>query len=316
MSGLALPESLQRLLAEPPPDQVFEITERSLAVVSPKEPGKGVLEMLPERGLTPSPSAPNISSADEYREVLRRLAGTAHTRRSTAALVIPDYAVRMTILDFQEFPPGEPERDALLRFRLRKSVPFHIEEAQVSYSAQVAEPGRLELLAVAIARPILSEYEEIFTAAGFRVGLVTPSSLAALPLIARSAAELPGGRNAGGLTLAAKLAGSVITVLLLQGEKVRVVRCLNLASGAGVPVHETEVESILNLMQQTAAFAEDQIGVSVNQVMLCGFGVQTEELARTMQEELQVACYPVRSRFGVPTPEDAGLLGLLEQYAA
>ena len=39
----------------------------------------------------------------------------------------------------------------------------------------------MEILAVAIANPILQEYEAIFLEAGHRVGLVVPSLIAALP---------------------------------------------------------------------------------------------------------------------------------------
>ena len=73
-----------------------------------------------------------------FRDALMRM-GPAPQRQQTAALVIPDYAVRMAILDFEAFPSGEEERGALIRFRLRKSVPFHIEEAQVAYSIQLQE---------------------------------------------------------------------------------------------------------------------------------------------------------------------------------
>src|SRR5437763_11784110 len=138
-------------------------------------------QVLIERSLTASPSAPNLLKPHLYREALAQVCATARRdtrkrapkpdvpKRAAAALVIPDYAVRMAILDFEEFPSGAEERNALIRFRLRKSVPFHIDEAQVAYSVQVNEPKRIEVLAIAIARPILNEYETLFTDAGYRV---------------------------------------------------------------------------------------------------------------------------------------------------
>jgi type IV pilus assembly protein PilM len=303
----SLSSKLQRWIAEPPPAHVFEVTERSLAAAPTKDPGRGLVELLPERGLLASPSTPNVVRPDVYRELIVRLAGPAASKRASAALVIPDYAVRMSVLDFQEFPAGETERDALLRFRLRKSVPFHIDEAQVSYKIQRVAAGRLEVLAVAIARPILAEYEDLMRQAGFQVGLVTPSCLAGLPLFA----------NRQGLTLAAKLAGSVVSMLLLQGGHVRVVRCLDLAgSPEDGEVHTVRPEAIVDLLQQTAAYAEDQIGEPVRQLLLCGFSGEFEAVAAEAELELSLPCESVKSRFGVPSQEDAGLLGLVEQYAA
>ena len=78
----------------------------------------------------------------------------------------------MAVLDFEEFPSDEEQRLALVRFRLRKSVPFPIDEAQVSCSVQVQDSAqkRIEVLAVAVARPVLSEYEDLLHSAGFQVG--------------------------------------------------------------------------------------------------------------------------------------------------
>ncbi|MBV9759767.1 MAG: hypothetical protein JO340_04295 [Acidobacteriaceae bacterium] len=263
-------------------------------------------EVLGERGLAPSPSAPNLLKPHLFREALQRVTGTSAPKRAAAALVIPDYAVRMAILDFEEFPAGESERIPLIRFRLRKSVPFHIDEAQLAYSIQLQEAKRVEVLAVAIAHPILAEYERIFTDAGYRVGLVTPSCIATLPLC---------GGSAPGLTLLAKAAGSTFSVVLLEQGRVRLVRCLDMA---GVEGQETEPEdrSILALLQQTLAYAEDQIGHTVGRLLLCGFGPETDALGKLAQREFGIAYAAVRSKFGTASQENAGLLGLLEQYAA
>jgi type IV pilus assembly protein PilM len=268
-------------------------------------------QVLVERSLTASPNAPNMLKPQLYREALaqvsgRSAAGRSAPKQAAAGIIIPDYSVRMAILDFEEFPAGEGERSALIRFRLRKTVPFHIEEAQVAYSVQVNEPKRIEVLAIAIAKPILSEYETLFTAAGFRVGLVTPSSIAALPLCTG-----PGP----GLTVVAKAAGSTLSVLLLEQGRVRLVRCLDLAPGEGEEVEQGDF-NILALLQQTLAYAEDQIGQPVTRLALCGFGPETDTFGRLAQEELRIPYTGVRSKFGAASQQNTGLLGLLEQYAA
>jgi type IV pilus assembly protein PilM len=283
-----------------------------LAGVSPRAPGEVRQQVFVERSLTASPNAPNLLKPHLYRDALAQVAGrstagrSATLKQAAAGIVIPDYAVRMAILDFEEFPAGEEERTALIRFRLRKTVPFHIDEAQVAYSVQVNEPKRIEVLAIAIARPILSEYETLFTAAGYRVGLVTPSSIAALPLCAGSEP---------GLRVVAKVADSTLSVLLLEQGRVRLVRCLDLASGEGEEVERGDF-NILTLLQQTLAYAEDQIGQPATRLLLCGFGPETDAFGRLAQEELRLPYAGVRSRFGAASQQNAGLLGLLEQYAA
>lgn len=260
---------------------------------------------MEEKLLTASPSAPNLVRPQSFREILELSAPLANPRHNNAAMVIPDYAVRMTILGFEEFPAGEEERIALLRFRLRKSVPFHVEDASVTYAVQTQEPKHIEVLVVAIARPILVEYESVLTEAGYRVGLVLPSTLAALPLFVSSQS---------GLSLVMKTAGTTLSVLLLQGGRVRLARCLDLA--AGEESTEYADESVVDLVQQTAAFAEDQIGAKVDRILLCGFGPRTETIGMLAGTEFHVPYENVRSRFGAATQENAGLLGLLERYAA
>jgi type IV pilus assembly protein PilM len=227
-------------------------------------------------------------------------------KNRSAALVLPDYAARMAILDFEEFPPGEEERAALIRFRLRKTVPFHIDEAQLSYAIQVNEPKRVEVLAVTIARPILREYEGLFTDSGYRLGLVTPSCMATL--------RLCGSENKS-LTLLAKAAGSTLSVLLLQQDRVRLVRCLDLAASDG-EILEREENAVLPLLQQTLAYAEDQVGQPVGRLLLCGFGAGAERLGALAQSEFGMSYSLLRSKFGATSQENAGLMGLLEQYAA
>ena len=301
-------DAVQRWVSEPPPDHLFEITETSIAMALPRSPAGTREQKLTLKALNVSPVAPNLMRPELFREALPRLGVVDRSKRPSAALVIPDYAVRMAVLDFEEFPAGSEERTALVRFRMRKSVPFPIEEAQVAYSLQVNEAKRVEVLAVAIARPILLEYEELLSDAGYRLGLVTPSCVAALPLCTE---------ESNGLRMLTKVAGSILSVVLLDGPRVRLVRCLNLADSE---VEAAEADptsySILPLLQQTLAYAEDQIGQPVKRMLFCGFGSETSPLGAMAQEEFGIPYSQVRSRFGPALQENAGLLGMLEQYAA
>ena len=294
-------------LSDPPPDHVFEISEFALAGVSPRQPEGQSRLRFTERGLTPSPSLPNLVRRQLYRDALPQIAAANGARRMTTALVIPDYAVRMAILDFEEFPLRDEERISLLRFRLRKTVPFHIEEARLSYSMQDSRPGHYEILAVAIANPILHEYESIFVEAGHRVGLVVPSLIAALPFC-EAASE--------GITLLAKSAGSTLSIGLIEQGHLRLVRCIDLSTEDQTS-HDGEFSRpAFPVLQQTLAFAEDQLEQKVNRALLCGFGADTAAIGEQMEREFGIPYTPVNSRFGPALAENAGLLGLLEQFAA
>jgi type IV pilus assembly protein PilM len=221
--------------------------------------------------------------------------------------VVPDYAARMSVLDFEELPADAEQREALIRFRLRKSVPFSIDDARISATLQWHEPQskRVEVLAAAISNHVLEEYESILTSKGYQVGMVVPSSVAALNLC--SAAP-------NGFTIFAKLSGSVLSVLLLQGQMVRVVRCVDLSMEDASAGDDAAV--ISTLLHQTFAFVEDEYSEGVERFLLCGFGESTEELGKAFEAEFRVQWENLASRFGAVLPDNAGLLGLAEQYAA
>jgi len=303
---LSLLDKIQHWVKEPPPEYLFEISERGLAFVQPRNPSTLRVSPLSEKALAVSPSEPNIIRVDVFQNAFPKNGNGSGPRRAKAGLVIPDYAARVSVLDFDELPPDEEQRLALVRFRLKKGVPFSIDEAQVSFSIQPANPQRkkLEVLAAAIARPVLNEYETLLRNFGYQVGLVVPSSLAAMPLYP----ALPGA-----MTLVAKISGNIFSIVLLENRQIRVFRCVDLSSEESLPGDQSELMS--TLLQQTLAFAEDEWNQPVQHLVLCGFGSQTDEIGLAFEREFGVSWAPLRSRFGAPSKETAGLFGMLEQYA-
>ena len=194
----------------------------------------------------------------------------------------------MAILDFEEFPANHGERLSLLRFRLKKTVPFHIDEAQLSYSIQRDQPGHIEVLAVTVARPILVEYETLFVEAGLRVGMVVPSLLAALTFC---------GQSHQGIRCSLKppkppcpWASSKRAVSAWCGALILALRNWRGTARSNSPVFP--------ILRQTLAFAEDQLGQPVNRAMLCGFGPETNTLGERIEEEFGIPFTFVKSRFG------------------
>lgn len=252
--------------------------------------------------MLPSPAAPNVSRPAALQEALTALNMASPGKPLGAALVLPDYAVRMSVLDFEQFPSEASEQAALVKFRFRKSLPFPVEDAQISYSVQLVEEKNTEVLAVAIAKPILLEYETLLTDAGFRVGMVAPTSVALLPLCNRS--------EQSGSSLLAKASSNSLTLLLFDRKHIRLVRCLTMSGS------ESQDENVLMpLLQQTLAYAEDELGRPVEQLLFSGFGRVTEQLGMAAQQEFDLPYAIPRSKFGPGAQEHPGLYGLLEQYA-
>src|SRR5207237_1146934 len=75
---------------------------------------------------------------DAVMSALVRIAPPNGNRRRPATVILPDYATRVSLLDFDSFPSSPEEQLPLVRFRVKKTIPFDIDSAAVSYWAQPA----------------------------------------------------------------------------------------------------------------------------------------------------------------------------------
>ena len=140
--------------------------------------------VLPGAPVRPSLRQGNMVDAAavsaSMRAVLEGMAGRGTDRSRYITVVVPDMVARVLLLDFDEFPTKPAEALAVVRFRLKKLLPFEVDHGVVSYQVMSAARGAIRVLAVAIPCDVLAEYEGVVTSAGYVPGAVLPSTLAAL----------------------------------------------------------------------------------------------------------------------------------------
>jgi type IV pilus assembly protein PilM len=137
------------------------------------------------------------------RETLDAVAGRGGERTRYVTLVVPDAATRVLLLDFDELPAKAAEALPIVRFRLKKLVPFDPDHAAVSYQVMSSDKGAVRVLVVAMPGDVLEEYEGAVTAAGYTPGAVLPSTLAALAALdEQDAPALVVNAGSGGVTTA------------------------------------------------------------------------------------------------------------------
>ena len=99
---------------------------------------------------------------------------------TAAALVLPDRWLRLTFAELEEAPRRTQQREEALRFKLRKQVPFRVEELRVR-GARTGNGGGEStrfLIAFGVER-VLAQIEDAFRRAGVHIGMVTNASLSA-----------------------------------------------------------------------------------------------------------------------------------------
>ncbi len=305
MSSLATPRSwlgpLGRwLTAMPHPGWVCEISAHSAAAVRSGQlrPGDFSIEPLPVGALLPSPVEPNIVLPDAIRAALRAVLGRSGARGEAVALLIPDQAVRVFVLHFEKFPRLADEAVPLIRWRLKKSVPFDVEETVVSYMPQPAEKSGVEVL-VALARTrIVRQYEELVESAGAIPGVVLGSTLAALPLVED---DRP--------ALLARLSGTTLTTVIVGGERLAVYR----STDVGADVSRLAPQALLDELFPALAYSSDVRKAEVQQIYLAGLGTRFDEFHDALAAEVSARILPLLGSAALPPGATADARALADR---
>jgi type IV pilus assembly protein PilM len=290
-------DKLKSILQEPPPAMAFEISEAGIA--SARIGARTELDFHPLKpgSLAVSPLKENVIDPDEFMMAVRAVSATqAARKRRDIALILPDYSTRIAVVDFDSFPSDPKEQASLVRFRVKRSVPFDVDSAAVSYYPQHASGKKVDVVVVLAPLEIVSRYEAPFRTAGMNPGLVTTSALAALELAPES-----------GISVFAKLTGHTLSVLVRDKSVLKLVRCLELPS--------TSLDDVAAVLLPTFVYIEDNLGGRAEHLILCGFGAETAEAQRRFREDLGVEAEPLRSPLGTPGENNAGLLGYLRSIA-
>jgi type IV pilus assembly protein PilM len=148
-------------------------------VAARAEDASGLLSAVSRAGLADGEGTGVAGRAATVAAMRRALEAVA-LRAREVTLVVPDAAVRVLLLDFDTLPSKPVEALPVVRFRLKKLLPFDADDAAVSYQVMATAKDSIHVLGVAMPKETLAEYEGMVREAGFEPGAVLPSTLAAL----------------------------------------------------------------------------------------------------------------------------------------
>lgn len=203
--------------------------------------------------IAPGLSAPNIHDGETLRAAISGALEPVTGNSRDMIAILPDSAIRVLLLDFETLPAKSAEVEPVIRFRLKKSLPFDVEQAAVSYDIQ-HHNGAIHVVAAVSPRSVIEEYEAAFRDVGYSPGVVMPSSLAALGIV--------DGRRP---TLLLKVDPVNITVAAAQNQELRLIRTLENPHGAQVTAAEL-AEAVL----PSVVFFEDTFGSCIEKILLSG----------------------------------------------
>jgi type IV pilus assembly protein PilM len=266
------------LYAMPHPPMVVEMAPQYVAAAregSIRGRLDGVaVEPLPAGSVMPSPVETNVTQPDAVRSALRKVFNHLPARGATVALVVPDPVVRLFILPFDNLPRRNSEALPLLKWRLKKSVPFDMDETVLSWMRQGGREGNLEIVAAVARQRIIREYEQILESLEARAGVVLSSTLAALPLLEER-----------GAAMVARLTGKTLTTVIVHDSSLCVYRSTDMPAEA----HLLDPQSMLDEVFPAVAYYQDTWGTPIDRAWLSGFGEREQEFCNALAGELKVS---------------------------
>ncbi len=295
---------------------------------SPGLPVQAALfQPLPVGAVAPALKSPILSGSTLAAELhdlkaLKLVAGKSRSKQVT--LVVPDVCVRVLVLDFEALPNKHSEALPLVRFRLRKMLPFDADEAAISYqvlhSGKTQEDETVRVLVTAMQAELREELESLLRTAGFEPGAILPATLASLAAVPEDEAHL-----------LVHTSQQSVSTTISRGNDLLLYRTLEHATAPhAVPVDEvalpeaapaTQEEDCIQAILMAAAFYEDALGRTPDHVLVAG-----KDSPELLYSQLNAVCdwqIPLRSLVrsehflaeavpnGVPACRFAGVVGAL-----
>ena len=229
------------------------------------------VEPLPPGSITPTAAESNLIDADGVRAAVGRVFSRLRAKDEEVALLVPDAVIRIFVLHFDVFPRKAEEAIPMLRWRLKKSVPFEAEETLISYMRQSPRDNGVDIVTGLARLRIVREYESLMESVGMSAGVVMSSTLAALPLL-----------SDGRPSLLARVAGTTLTTAIVREGVLCGYRCITLPA----PVQLLTPQALLDEVYPLAAYYQDTWSEGIAQVHLAGLADRTGEFIEPMEGEL------------------------------
>ena len=207
---------------------------------------------LPTGALVPGLQQANLASRQAIVDGLRDALGIVAGRSRDVVLVIPDATTRIMLLDFDTLPDKLADAEGVVRFRLKKSLPFDIDQSTVSFDRQAADKG-LRVIAAVTPRSIIEEYESAVREAGYNPGTLIPSMIAAL-----------GAVDAIAPAMVIKVETGTTTFAIVDQNQLLLYRALE-NGGAAVTG-----ESLIDDVNTSLVYFEDRYNVAIDRLLVSG----------------------------------------------
>jgi hypothetical protein len=230
------------------------------------------IENLPNGAIVPSAVETNIVDTISVKAAISGVLSRLRAKDEEIALIVPDPVIRVFVQHFDQFPRSPQEAEPMLRWKLKKSVPFEADETVISYMRQAPREDGVDVVTALARLRIVREYEGLAEAAGLFPGVMLSSSLAAITLL-----------DDRQPTLLARISGLALTTAIVREGVLCGYRCTEL------PAQNVELtpQMLLEEIYPVAAYYQDTWREGIQQVRVAGLGVRLNEFLRPLEDEFK-----------------------------
>ena len=269
--------------ATPHPPLAFEISQDRVAAARFTRSGSiagYAVEELPKGAILSSAIELNLVNAAVVNAAVRNICKSLEAEDEDAALLLPDPVIRVFVQHFEEFPRSAQEALPMLRWKLKKSVPFEVDETLLSFMKQAPRGAGVDVVTAIARLRIVKEYEALLDGASLRPGVVLSSSLAAISLL-----------DDHKPALLARISGTSLTTAIVREGALAGYRCTEL------PAHAESLtpQMLLEEVYPVAAYYQDTWQEGIESVLVAGLGGRLPGFVPPLEEEFKC---PVRSLLG------------------
>ena len=260
------------------PMAALEISASRVAGVSLEDRGGRaviaglVVEPLPDDAVVPALNAANIRDRAAVAAAVGRVLEQIG-RPKRIGLIVGDPVVKVSLVKLQQVPARAQDLEQVIRWQVRKSAPFAIEDAQIGYQTGLRTDDGQEFIVTLARRDVIDEYEALCAGAGAHAGIVDLSTFNVVNTV------LVGGNVPSGDWLLVNVAPGWESIAIMRGLNLIFFRSRGV-DGEG---------TLADLVHQTAMYYEDRLsGAGFGRVMLSGASVSgdAEALRRGLADRL------------------------------
>jgi hypothetical protein len=212
----------------------------------------------------------------DARPLVQALLSEVKFKGSEIAVVVPDSTARLAFLTAENPSSNPEEQQTFIRWKLKKSIPFDVDTAQVAY--RILGPHRggpgVDMLVALSPRAVVREYEALFDALDIHAGVILPSTLAALNLVTPPVGD----------ALFVKVAPDCVTTTVFQSRRIQFYRRVTDAS-------------LYDAVYPTVLYYQDKLGGNALQhLYVCGYEGDLQMSLEEIQMKLGLSAQRVEPK--------------------